>query len=664
LNVDLPIWAIIFPSIKKGICLKLKYRKSGDNSMEAYSFPSKVLRSHRVDKPIGEILVETGTITHEQLLEALLIQKKIGGRIGWILMSLGWISRLDFFRSLADHYQLAFYSINHKDSKLNFDKKLLKTLSSGEVIKYHFFPISVKKDQITILTDYPYKKDTVEFLKNRFRVKKIDQLIITDLDFIKLVQDYFGKSLVDHSIYGLFYRNPEESSYAVFNKNQIIAFAILAIILLVWFYVDAVSLLVSVFATCQIIFFTTVAFKSILSFIGAYSEIIEPISVEETNALKDDELPVYSILVPAYKEPAVLPTLINAIKKMDYPQNKLDVILLLEEDDEFTLKTAKRAKPPGNWRFIIVPKSHPKTKPKACNYGVFFSRGKFLTIYDAEDIPEPDQLKKALVAFEKGGPSFFCFQAALNYFNKDENLITSLFTLEYSYWFDYLLPGLYRLNLPIPLGGTSNHFRLSYLKKMGAWDPFNVTEDADLGIRACAHSLKVGIINSTTYEEANSRYLNWIRQRSRWIKGYMQTVLVYNRHPIKMLKQIGLKNWLAFQLFVGGTPLLFLINPIVWAIFLYWTATQTKLFDPFLPPLLTYIALYNLLIGNFLGIYLNMIAVFRRKLYRLLPLALLNPFYWLFFHSIAAYKALWQLIVRPFYWEKTKHGISYIKKEI
>lgn len=144
----------------------------------------------------------------------------------------------------------------------------------------------------------------------------------------------------------------------------------------------------------------------------------------------------------------------------------------------------------------------------------------------------------------------------------------------------------------------------------------------------------------------------------------MQTALVYNRHPIKMLKQIGIKNWLAFQLLIGGTPLLFLITPIIWIIFLYWVGTQTKVFDPFFPPILIYIALYNLLIGNFLGIYLNMIAVFRRKIYRLLPIALLNPFYWLFFHSIAAYKALWQLFVRPFYWEKTIHGISYIKKTI
>ena len=307
--------------------------------MEAYRFPSKILSPQPINKPIGEILVETGKITLEQLQEALSIQKNTGGRIGWILMSLGWVSRLDLFRSLADHYQLTFYSLNHKNYKLDFDKELLKTLSSEDVIKYHFFPISVKKGQITILTDYPYKKDTAEFLKNRFGIKKIEQLIITDLDFIKLVQDYFGKSLVDNSIYGLFYRNPEESSYAVFSKNQIIFFAIFVSSLLAWFYMDAVSFLVFVFATCQIIFFITVAFKSILSFIGAYSEVTEPISVEDTNALKEDELPVYSILVPAFMEPAVLPTLISAITKIDYPQNKLDVILLLEEDDGLTLQT-------------------------------------------------------------------------------------------------------------------------------------------------------------------------------------------------------------------------------------------------------------------------------------------------------------------------------------
>lgn len=147
-----------------------------------------------------------------------------------------------------------------------------------------------------------------------------------------------------------------------------------------------------------------------------------------------------------------------------------------------------------------------------------------------------------------------CVQAALNYFNWNENFLTRMFTLEYSYWFDYLLPGLDRLGLPIPLGGTSNHFKTEKLRELGGWDPFNVTEDADLGIRAAMRGYTVGVVNSTTYEEANNRVGNWIRQRSRWIKGYMQTTLVHSRNPWRLLRQVGPWKFLGFFLLIAGTP--------------------------------------------------------------------------------------------------------------
>jgi len=361
--------------------------------------------------------------------------------------------------------------------------------------------------------------------------------------------------------------------------------------------------------------------------------------------------------VPAYKEPEVIGILMDALKKMNYPQNKLDIILLLEEDDRETFEAAKNNKPPGNWRFLIVPSSQPKTKPKACNYGLFFSRGKYLVIYDAEDIPEPDQLKKAVVAFKKGGKDYICYQGSLNYFNKDENTLTKLFTLEYSYWYDYLLHGLDRLKLVIPLGGTSNHFDAEKLKELGGWDPFNTTEDADLGVRAYAKGYRIGVVNTTTFEEANSRLGNFIRQRSRWIKGYMQTWLVYSRHPIKLIRVIGFKGWVSFNFFIGGTPFASLVNPITWSVFFVWLLTKTKLVEPIFPPEVLYLSLFNLLFGNFLGIYLNMVAVFKRKYYTLIPFAFLNPFYW-FLQSIASYKSLWQLFNKPFYWEKTQHGIT------
>jgi len=522
-------------------------------------------------------------------------------------------------------------------------------------------PWQQRGSTLTVLTDYPCPQDHNDLLRHYFPdIHTVAVHLVTDLDFQRLVQEVYGEELLDESIHGLFYRAPEESANPVFTKGQVLCFAAMIYSFLGLLVFQPVLAIQLFFALTQIIFLISVLFKLVVSMVGAKVELLQPVSDDEVRALREDDLPVYTVLVPVYREPEVIGQLIAALKKMDYPQHKLDVLLLLEEDDDATLQAAKAAAPPGNWRFVILPNVPPKTKPKACNYGVFFARGELLTIYDAEDQPEPDQLKKAVVAFRKSPDTVVCLQAALNYFNARQNLITRLFTLEYSYWFDYLLPGLDRLGLPIPLGGTSNHFRVRILKELGAWDPFNVTEDADLGIRACASGYRVGIINSTTFEEANSRYGNWIRQRSRWIKGYLQTALVYNRHPLRMIRRIGFKNWLGFQLFIAGTPLIFLLNPIVWSVFFLWIATGTKALDPFFPPLIVYIGLFNLLIGNFIGIYLNMIAVYRRKLYSLLPAALLNPFYWIGFHSIAAYKALWQLIAKPFYWEKTEHGFTSV----
>jgi len=610
---------------------------------------------------LGEILIEQGALTVDQLQKALAIQQEKGGHLGWILLSLGYISRLDFFKALAEQLsmELVLYS---PDLVRSIDKELIRKMNFSEVSTHHLIPVSINGDELTILTDYPNLEGIQEFCTKRFHVKKVRSLLVTDLDFMKFVQKLYGRELIDKSINGLLYRNHEESAYSVFTKKQVIVFGIFLYAALIWLYLDASSFLVCAFSACQLIFFITVCYKLVLSLAGAAIERHEFITKEEVQAISDDHLPVYTILVPVYKEPEVIHILVDSLKKMDYPQSRLDILLLLEEDDDLTLQAAREAAPPGNWRFITVPDALPKTKPKACNYGVFFSRGEFLTIYDAEDIPEPDQLKKAVIGFQKYGESYVCLQAALNYFNAEENLITKLFTLEYSYWFDYLLPGLDHFHLPIPLGGTSNHFRTNILKELGAWDPFNVTEDADLGIRACANGYRVGIINSTTLEEANSRYGNWIRQRSRWIKGYMQTILVYNRHPLKMLKVLGPVNWLSFQLFIGGAPLLFLITPIVWGLFLFWLFTRSTSLEALSPPLIVYIGLFNLLLGNFMGIYLNMMAVFRRKLFKLQPVALLNPFYWLAGHSVAAYKALVQLFHKPFYWEKTEHGLTKVSK--
>jgi hypothetical protein len=462
---------------------------------------------------------------------------------------------------------------------------------------------------------------------------------------------------LDRAVHGLYYRNPAECAFTVLTFWQYLALAICLIVLLLGLYYALRPTLIFLNFLVNLAFLGSILFKFAVSLAGAKTEQVQPITAEEVALLTDEELPTYTILVPAFREANVIPHLLDNLQRLDYPPAKLEILLLLEEDDQETINAARAASPPEQVTFVIIPKGQPQTKPKACNVGLFFARGEYLVIYDAEDRPEPDQLKKAVIAFRKGPPNLVCVQAALNYFNYNENFLTRMFTLEYSYWFDYMLPGLDRLRLPIPLGGTSNHFRTEVLRQLGGWDPFNVTEDADLGIRAAANGYGVGVINSTTYEEANSRLWNWIRQRSRWIKGYLQTVLVHSRNPISLLKQTGLRNAFGFLMLIGGSPLTFLAAPILWVFYLLFLFTGTRALDFLFPPITLYISLFNLLFGNGLMIYLNMLAVFKRHYHALLPYTLLNPVYWIL-HSIASYKALWQLLTRPFYWEKTQHGIS------
>jgi glycosyltransferase XagB len=212
------------------------------------------------------------------------------------------------------------------------------------------------------------------------------------------------------------------------------------------------------------------------------------------------------------------------------------------------------------------------------------------------------------------------------------------------------------------LGGTSNHFRIDRLRELGGWDPFNVTEDADLGIRASERGYRIGVINSTTFEEANCELDNWVRQRSRWLKGYMQTWLVHTRYPIRSIQRLGIRKWAAVQLFVGGTILSFITTPILWIIFCYWLITRAPWLDNLYPEWVLYLSLFNLIFANALGVYLNMIAVFRRRYYKLIFYSLLNPLYWLL-HSVAGYLAIWQLYSRTFYWEKTRHGLSHMTQQ-
>ncbi len=398
------------------------------------------------------------------------------------------------------------------------------------------------------------------------------------------------------------------------------------------------------------------AYKFYLVYLSLERPVLHDVSAQEMAAVADEDLPTYTLLIPLYREAAVLGRLVEGLSRMDYPAEKLDVMLLLEEDDEETIAAARAMDLPAHIRPVIVPDSQPKTKPKACNWGLFSAQSELLVIYDAEDRPEPDQLRKAAIAFRTVPDNVVCLQAKLNYYNRRQNLLTRWFTAEYSVWFDLFLPGLTASGAPIPLGGTSNHFRVEPLKELGGWDPFNVTEDCDLGVRLHKHGWRTAMLASTTWEEANGAFWSWFRQRSRWVKGYLQTWLVHMRRPRQLLREMGPADFFSLQMTIGGSLLAFLINPIYWAMTLLWLVTHSTAISALFPPAVYLLGSFCLFGANFVFVYMAVAGCMARGYYDLVKYALLTPIYWLMM-SIGAYRAFGQIIVRPHYWEKTEHGI-------
>jgi len=406
-----------------------------------------------------------------------------------------------------------------------------------------------------------------------------------------------------------------------------------------------------------VVYVTVISFRLFLV-VAAQEAPVMRFTDGELRAFPDGDLPTYSILVPLYREEAVLPALAAKLSRLDYPADRLQVLLLIEEDDEPTRAALDRIDLDSRFEVVLIPPSQPRTKPKACNVGLSHARGEFCVIYDAEDRPEPDQLRKAVAAFRSLPNWVVCVQAELQYWNPWTNWLTRCFAAEYALNFSLVLRGLDRFRLPIPLGGTSNHFRTDALRELGAWDPHNVTEDADLGMRIARRGWGVQMMISVTEEEANSRVGNWIRQRSRWIKGYYQTWLVHMRSPWQLWRDLGPRQFCAFQLTLGFSALTGLMNPIFWALTCVYLISGPARISALFPSAVLYLSVFSMLIGNLLMVYSMMAGCMDRGLYGAVRTMLAIPLYWALM-SVAAYKAFLQVLrpSRRHYWELTVHGL-------
>ena len=366
-------------------------------------------------------------------------------------------------------------------------------------------------------------------------------------------------------------------------------------------------------------------------------------------------LPIVSVIVALYREGDIAGRLIKRLEKLDYPRDLLDVVLAVEADDTVTHHALARANLPMWMRVVTVPDGQLRTKPRALNVALDHCRGSIVGVYDAEDAPDPDQIRKVVTRFHMRGPDVACLQGILDFYNPHTNWLSRCFTIEYATWFRLMLPGLQRLGVAIPLGGTTLFFRRAVLEELGGWDAHNVTEDADLGIRLARHGYRTELIETTTGEEANCRPLPWIKQRSRWIKGYMVTYAVHMRDPVQLLRQLGAIKFLGFQVMFLGTISQVLLVPVLWS---FW-ALPFGLHHPvgdILPVTANHAIAALFLTTELITIASGMLAL-RRTQHKLslLWVPTLQIYYPL--AALASYKALLEVITKPFYWDKTSHGI-------
>lgn len=424
--------------------------------------------------------------------------------------------------------------------------------------------------------------------------------------------------------------------------------AILAAIIGIFALFQPVAALVVLFAVALTAMFSANVMKLI-----ALILMHRPTS-ESRNSATIAQLPMVSVMVALYRESNIATKLAARLDRLEYPRDLLDILLVVEQEDQMTRNALDTSDLPGWMRVIVVPDGTVKTKPRALNYALDHCRGSIVGIYDAEDAPEPDQIRKIVERFRQRGPEVVCLQGQLDYYNPRSNWLSRCFTIEYASWFRMFLPGIARMGMAIPLGGTTLFFRRTALEELGGWDAQNVTEDADLGLRLFRHGYRTELINTTTFEEANCRSFPWVKQRSRWIKGYMMTWITHMRDPGLLWQQLGPRCFIGFQVQFLGSILQTLMAPLLWSLWMIPLGLHHPL------PVVIGTTGFNLLYFAMLATTVLTIgfdiAGMRRTRHGLNPLWAVTLMLYHPLATLAAYKALWELMTKPFYWDKTSHG--------
>lgn len=593
-------------------------------------------------RAIGVELLCRGLVRSDDIVQALSRPRREAGRLADTLRARGLIQERDLLEVMARSWGINTIDLT---SALP-DPRLVAAIGPLTCLKYGFVPLRRAGDVTVIVLSRPDEFSTIRPMIEA-TLGPIVTALAPERDIVAAIHARHGRDIArlaetrvsaDESCRGWvkLHQAPRAMAFLV---AAVLAAAVAPV---------AVGLLVlgiSLFSLILIIGLKLLAMRA------AFRLPMCPTPC----AAEDDSLPVFSIIVALYREADIAARLVKRLARLDYPIDRLDVVLAVETEDTVTREALAKAELPIWMRVVVVPKGAVRTKPRALNHALEFCRGSLIGIYDAEDAPDPKQLLQVVAQFRASPPEVACLQGILDYYNPRTNWLSRCFTVEYSGWFRLILPGIARLGLAVPLGGTTLFLRRDLLERVGGWDAFNVTEDADLGIRLARHGLRTEMIATTTEEEANCSPLAWIKQRSRWIKGYLMTWAVHMRRPGLLYRQLGPRAFLGFQIMFIGTSMQFLVAPLLLSFIIVPFGFHHPLYAA-MPGPVGLAVTGTFAVCELVNMAIGMIGLTRtRHRLSLWWVATMSIYFSL--ACLAAYKAVFEIATKPFFWDKTRHGI-------
>ncbi|MCX7564946.1 glycosyltransferase [Sulfitobacter sp. F26169L] len=600
--------------------------------------------------PLGWVMVNAGIITQSDLEHALNLQRHIDAPLGEILVAEGLADPDDVLQMLSRQHNIPVADLTADPP----DPRLSACLPSSLCLAHRCVPWLRIGDVLLVGTNHPADFNRLRACMGE-RGRRMLPVLVDELEIRSHISTLYGAELAQRAAT----RVPAAQSCRGWNPSsplrKPVAVAVVCALLAALFIAPLWTITIGMLFAFATLVFSTVL--KLAAFIAQISKLVQVDAAPVDRRSPPFPLPKVSVLVPLLQEKEIAGKLIQRLTRLTYPKSLLEVVLVLEADDTVTRDTIARTDMP-NWMSVIeVPSANNlTTKPRALNYALDFCRGSIIGVWDAEDAPEPDQIEKVVTRFQDAPENVACLQGVLDYYNPKANWLSRCFAIEYATWWRMILPGIAQLGLVIPLGGTTLFFRRSILEKLCGWDAHNVTEDADLGVRLARHGYVTELIPTVTYEEANCRAWPWVKQRSRWLKGFLITWIVHMRAPRALLRDLGFMRFLGVQTLLFATFAQFACAPLLWSFWITLAGFNHPVALTLGAPTANVMA-WVFLLSAVLNLLISMVAVSRAEHRHLMGYVLTLPFYFPM-AALSAYKALKEMVAAPFYWDKTQHGVT------